>query len=1471
MKSLSLRLKISAAIAAALLALCMVTIGVANAINPNPAEESQTSPQQQELNEANISDEELAAEAEQGAKELSAQAAQPAATANEDSSLTISNTPLQVGSEVTFTVTPVNVPAGHTVKYSYLSMQLSYDNYYYAYEAEYRSQQHPDLYYTTNNTFKYTFYCNGSYRLQFAGYEYDETGAFVKVIPYNGSVNPRYAFTINDASSKTIGQRVDDLVTQARAEIPASATPEYDLALWIHDKITQAPYDNSLTFAGPSGVLLRNTGTCESYHRALEMFFKRTGIDNNRAEGGGHVWTRCKLDGNWTMIDATWDACQDTSILDLRHLYFGCTDKMIEETHTGHVAKEGYECTSFDNDYFIRTGKIDTYVNLQKTAINNKMASGETAFDLAYAGPTYSVADKCVIGEATAHVLSTTDWKPGYEIFVSSIRTSATEVKFHVVVDPDNTAAFLLSDGTLRFYGDNTVPTSYVKKYEDWTNPYSVPWLTDLNQRKITKVEFHTSCQNIKPVSTSFWFYIDDSHYSTQSMITVNFDFTNFNTSEVTDMSCMFHQLGTTSLDFSNFDTSNVKSMEAMFYNCKNLNTLNISSFNTSNVEVFANMFAYCENLSNLNVSNFNTSKAWTMMGMFQNMCQLTTLDLSNWDTANVEDMGEMFNGSYYELQSLDLSSFDTSKVTDMHSMFSGVFYKMETLDISSFDTSSCFDMNAMFNKQINLKSLVLGPKFDTSKVVDMAYMFSSCGLESLDFSKFDTAKCENFCSMFSGSKFQELDLSNFNTSAATDMSWMFAETAVTNLDLSNFDTSKCESFCGMFYFSQIQELDLSNFNMAKCKDMSLMFSCCQDLATIIVLFDTDWNRNCPESTDMFSACYSLKGSMGTAYSDSHTNGSYAHMDSPENPGYLSCPLTITTELNADMSRMHIECDLTYRVPNCAYSIYSPSGRNIWVQAYYDPANSIWYGDLNLSSFGEFGNYKIDFYATLASGGTYRVCTAISTVSQPSLESFQKTNEDNLNWTFTLSATVKEAAPNNLSLCVTDSATNTTQWFQAYAKPSPPSRTWDTEISIAQHRLSVGYYNATVYATFGNGATISLGSQTFNVNIDKSVDINVDISNDITFASLYTNGKISSNNLSYEVVASNGMSKWYAASYIASDNVWKLNVPLADFQCFGTYRANLYAAYPHGCVYLSSKQFSINQPQLTDFSKRSESQSAISFTLGATTSNGTPTNVSFCVSDQRTGKTVWHQAYPKPSSPSNNWEANICIADHNFSSGKYNAIIWVGFGNGVTQQLKSAVFETSVTLNVDITSNVASDLSTATLSTSGSLSSNNLSYEIKAPNGTSKWYPASYDQAQDKWILVVPIRDFGYSGTYRANLYAEFSTGAKYINSTSFVIPNSTLQASISEIAKYPSSKSFVVGAKITPDISNNVSFQVVSLSNHKEQWWQGYYDSNIKSWKATINTSSHGYASGVYRVTCYANYNGGTLCLGTKDITVSF
>ena len=266
------------------------------------------------------------------------------------------------------------------------------------------------------------------------------------------------------------------------------------------------------------------------------------------------------------------------------------------------------------------------------------------------------------------------------------------------------------------------------------------------------------------------------------------------------------------------------------FYLADNLTTLDLSNFDTSQVTDMSYMFYWMSRLTALDVSNFDTSKATNMNKMFSRTDKLITLDLSNFDTSQVTDMSYMFDDAD-NLTTLDLSNFDTSKVTNMDHMFSNT-YNLTTLDLSNFNTSKVTNMDSMFFTS-GLTSLNLS-SFNTSKVTNMDRMFSNTRkLITLDLSNFDTSKVTNMDSMFFVSGLTSLNLSSFNTSKVTDMSYMFYDMRnLTSLDLSNFDTSNVTNMNSMFYLDgmyisgdKLETIYVNNdFNTAKLTDTYQLF-----------------------------------------------------------------------------------------------------------------------------------------------------------------------------------------------------------------------------------------------------------------------------------------------------------------------------------------------------------------------------------------------------------------------------------------------------------------------------------------------------------------------------------------------------------------------------------------------------------------------------------------------------------------------
>ena len=391
------------------------------------------------------------------------------------------------------------------------------------------------------------------------------------------------------------------------------------------------------------------------------------------------------------------------------------------------------------------------------------------------------------------------------------------------------------------------------------------------------------------------------SKYGEQKIKNIlDLDLSNFDTSQVTNMSSMFRGMSNlTTLNLSNFDTSQVTNMDSMLASVSNLTTIDLSSFDTSKVTDISAMFYDLSNLITLNLSNFDTSRVTNMQDMFYGMRNLTTIDLSSFDTSKVTRMRAMFYGMR-NLTTLNLSSFDTSKVTDMSLMFYNMS-SLTTLNLSNFDTSQVINMYSMFDSVSNLTTLDLS-NFDTSKVTNMSSMFNNMtNLTSLNVSSFNTENVENMSGMFSQvQKLEHLNLSHFRTDKVTNMGSMFYQMIkLKTIDLSHFNTANVTDMSSMFLMDDnLTELDLRSFTTPKVENFGYMFgSFTTDNRLTRIYTSGDWDISravaagvvAPKNVLVFANRVNLVGNNGWSSSTPNNVGLEAlRIDHPGAPGYFT-------------------------------------------------------------------------------------------------------------------------------------------------------------------------------------------------------------------------------------------------------------------------------------------------------------------------------------------------------------------------------------------------------------------------------------------------------------------------------------------------------------------------------------------------------------------------------------------------------
>lgn len=190
----------------------------------------------------------------------------------------------------------------------------------------------------------------------------------------------------------------------------------------------------------------------------------------------------------------------------------------------------------------------------------------------------------------------------------------------------------------------------------------------------------------------------------------------------------------------------NIKSMAYLFYSYRG-NELDLSEFDTSEVTNMSCMFLYANNLTEVDMSNFDTSKVETMRGMFSE-CNIEKIDF-DLDTSNVKNMGFMFNGCS-NLKELNLNKMDTSNVRNMSYMFC-MCKRLEKIDVRGFDTSRVNTMQNMFMCCTHLKKLDIS-NFDMRNVESVNQFVESCvAVSELNLGKFELGETIGFKDMFMG------------------------------------------------------------------------------------------------------------------------------------------------------------------------------------------------------------------------------------------------------------------------------------------------------------------------------------------------------------------------------------------------------------------------------------------------------------------------------------------------------------------------------------------------------------------------------------------------------------------------------------------------------------------------------------------------------------------------------------------------
>ncbi|WP_312394859.1 BspA family leucine-rich repeat surface protein [Chryseobacterium sp.] len=215
------------------------------------------------------------------------------------------------------------------------------------------------------------------------------------------------------------------------------------------------------------------------------------------------------------------------------------------------------------------------------------------------------------------------------------------------------------------------------------------------------------------------------------------------NLTQINNLSEMF--IHCTSLvgnnSFSNWDTSNVTNMKGMFSRAKLFNQP-IGNWNTAKVTDFRDMFSYASAF-NQNISAWNTSSGTNFISMFQDALAFNQ-PLNSWNTSNATNFRNMFSNAKSFNQ--PLNNWNTSKVISFGQMFTNASSFNQPIgnwDVSKVwgaDSFSMFNGASAFDQDLSTWNI----SFQNVPSAYVYFGFNNSGLSCINYNKFLIALSNN-------------------------------------------------------------------------------------------------------------------------------------------------------------------------------------------------------------------------------------------------------------------------------------------------------------------------------------------------------------------------------------------------------------------------------------------------------------------------------------------------------------------------------------------------------------------------------------------------------------------------------------------------------------------------------------------------------------------------------------------------------
>jgi hypothetical protein len=182
------------------------------------------------------------------------------------------------------------------------------------------------------------------------------------------------SYTGSKDAVRAMKNSLKEKVEQVVGSVIKPGMDDYEKELALHEYIvTHTRYDeenvknNTIPQESTTayGVLMKGTGVCGGYSKAMKMLLDQVGIESmiivGDADSGGnvekHAWNLVKIGGEYYQLDVTWDDPVPDGNGRVHYAYFNVTDEQISATHRWE--KDQYPaCSSTKYNYFYKNSLV---------------------------------------------------------------------------------------------------------------------------------------------------------------------------------------------------------------------------------------------------------------------------------------------------------------------------------------------------------------------------------------------------------------------------------------------------------------------------------------------------------------------------------------------------------------------------------------------------------------------------------------------------------------------------------------------------------------------------------------------------------------------------------------------------------------------------------------------------------------------------------------------------------------------------------------------------------------------------------------------------------------------------------------------------------------------------------------------------------------------------------------------------------